>query len=349
MLAGKETSEGKRMASLVLGVGSSHGPMLSTPPEQWGARVEADRKNPAHHFRGRTHSFEELVALRAAENLVSQSSLTERQARHARCKAAIAQLADAMEAARPDIVLIVGNDQNEIFGESLQPALTVFWGDAVANEMADEERIALMPPGIGISEPGHKPPDRTEYPVHAALARHLIGRMIAAEYDVTSSRALPQEGARWAVGLPHAFGFVLRQIMRDRLVPIVPVILNTFFPPNQPSARRCHRLGAVIAQAIAGFPGTARVAMVASGGLTHFVIDEALDRDVLEAMRRNDALWLEAIPEALLQSGTSEVKNWLPVAGAGAAAGLAMRIVDYVPCYRSEAGTGNAMGFALWQ
>ena len=29
--------------------------------------------------------------------------------------------------------------------------------------------------------------------------------------------------------------------------------------------------------------------------------------------------------------------------------GLDMTLLDYVPCYRSEAGTGNAMGFAYWE
>jgi hypothetical protein len=31
------------------------------------------------------------------------------------------------------------------------------------------------------------------------------------------------------------------------------------------------------------------------------------------------------------------------------AAGLKYQQVDYVPCYRSEAGTGNGMLFAYWQ
>ena len=44
-----------------------------------------------------------------------------------------------------------------------------------------------------------------------------------------------------------------------------------------------------------------------------------------------------------------EVRNWLPVTAACGAAGLAMELVDYVPCYRSAAGTGNAMGFVTWQ
>ena len=28
---------------------------------------------------------------------------------------------------------------------------------------------------------------------------------------------------------------------------------------------------------------------------------------------------------------------------------LKFELVDYVPCYRSTAGTGNAMAFGLWE
>ncbi len=88
--------------------------------------------------------------------------------------------------------------------------------------------------------------------------------------------------------------------------------------------------------------------MIASGGLTHFVIDEEFDEQVLDAMVDGDAS-LAGVPEDMFQSGTSEIKNWIAVAGIMAEAGLQMRLVDYVPCYRSEAGTGSAMGFACWE
>jgi hypothetical protein len=32
-----------------------------------------------------------------------------------------------------------------------------------------------------------------------------------------------------------------------------------------------------------------------------------------------------------------------------AGAGLVVDTVDYQPCYRTEAGTGNAMGFVTWK
>ena len=43
------------MADVVLGIGSSHGPLLSTPPEQWELRAKADRENAHHWYRGRTY------------------------------------------------------------------------------------------------------------------------------------------------------------------------------------------------------------------------------------------------------------------------------------------------------
>ena len=55
---------------------------------------------------------------------------------------------------------------------------------------------------------------------------------------------------------------------------------------------------------------------------------------------------LSALPQRRMNSGTSEVRNW--IATAGAVEHLDMTLIDYVPCYRSPAGTGCAMGFAEW-
>jgi 3-O-methylgallate 3,4-dioxygenase len=92
-----------------------------------------------------------------------------------------------------------------------------------------------------------------------------------------------------------------------------------------------------------------RVALIASGGLSHFVIDEEVDNGILDAMRERSIASVEKFGEEIFQSGTSEIKNWVPVAGVMADLGLKLNIVDYVPCYRSLAGTGNAMGFVYWR
>lgn len=323
--------------------------MLSTPPADWDLRAHADRSNTAHPFRGRVYTFDELVKLRASENLAEKNTPGERTLRAARCAAALSELARNLETSKPDVVIIVGNDQREVFGPALTPALWVFGGDSVFDEPVSPERLAKMPPGISISSAAIKPSGHAVYPVHAPLARHLIATFTARGHDVTCSTELPQRGNDGPTGMPHAFGFVYQRLMDGNVPPHVPIMLNTFYPPNQPRATRCVDLGVALRDALKAWPEGLRVALIASGGLSHFVIDEAFDHALIDAAQKGDLAWMRAIDETQLQSGTSEVKNWLPVIAAASAEGMAMRVVDYVPCYRSEAGTGNAMGFVVWQ
>lgn len=332
------------MAKIVLGLATSHGPLLTTPPELWDERAKADRANKQLWYRGAVHPFEVLESMRAEEGLEHKTSLAERSARSARCRQALDRLATLFEEARPDAVVIVGNDQQEVFGFGNMPAFAVYWGESVVNRPPSEQQLAQMPPGAAIAVFGHRPHRETRYPCAPRLARHIIEQLVAAEFDVAQSNALPQGSD----GLPHAFGFVLRRIMQDRPVPHIPVLINTFYPPNQPTARRCYRFGSALADAIAAWPENLRVAVIASGGLSHFVVDEDLDARFLAALRGGDGDTLGGIPEPLLQSGNSEMKNWIAAAGAVQRAGLRMELVDYVPCYRSLAGTGNAMGFVHW-
>jgi 3-O-methylgallate 3,4-dioxygenase len=69
----------------------------------------------------------------------------------------------------------------------------------------------------------------------------------------------------------------------------------------------------------------------------------------LDGIRDGDLTKITGLPESIFQSGTSEIKNWIPVAAAMMELGIPAHVVDYVPCYRSIAGTGNAMGFVYWQ
>ena len=329
------------MAEIVLGLGTSHGPMLSTPPDKWDLRIPDDLRS-RHHFKGKTWSFDELVAERADENLAAQITPDVWRERHARCRAALATLAHVYAESRPDVAVIVGNDQMEIFDDTLLPAFSVLWGPEIVNAMYSEERLARLPPGIPISVPGHIPPGGAIYESVPELGRHIIESAIADGFDVASMKRLPKDET------PHAFGFVFRQIMEDRVTPTVPVVLNTFYPPNQPTVRRCYEFGKSIARAIESWDSDARVALIASGGLTHFVIDEEVDRVFLDAIADREIERVELLGESIFQAGTSEVKNWVPVAGAMAGLGFTPTIVDYVPCYRSLAGTGNAMGFVQW-
>jgi 3-O-methylgallate 3,4-dioxygenase len=322
--------------------------MLSVKPESWPERVKADRVNPQHFFRGKTYSFDELVSLRKPEKLAQHVSVEVFRQRHARCQQAIRSLAEIFDANRPDLAIVVGNDQMEVFTKEYVPAFAVFWGEFVEGIPRTPEFLATLPPGIAEAEFDRTPAEYTRYPTSPELGRQIIEHSMRDGFDVAQlTRLLTGEIGSNAV--PHAWGFVYRRIMRDRVLPHVPVFVNTFYPPNQPSVERCFNFGRSIGRAISAWPEDRTVAVFVSGGLTHWVLDEEFDRVVLEALKTNDVGRLSNVSENIFQAGTSEIKNWITGAGILAESGLTMNVVDYVPCYRSEAGTGNAMGFAFWK
>lgn len=336
------------MAKIVLGIATSHGPMLATPPEQWNLRAHDDRAMSVLWYRGERYTFDQLVRLRAPEHMELQIANDVWHRRHAACQRALRRLAQVFAEASPDAAVIIGDDQMEIFTDCDMPAFGIYYGETIENTPFTDLQKAAMTPGMLVAERGHHGRDPETYPGLPALARHLIAAMMTAEFDVAAARRLPDAASFPTSGIPHAYGFVYRQIMKGRAVPNVPVFVNTFFPPNQPSASRCFRFGKALGRAIASWDADSRVAVIASGGMSHFVIDERFDRGVLASIASHDEARLDAIPDALMQSGTSEVKNWMAAAGALLDSGLQMTLVDYVPCYRSEAGTGTAQAFAYW-
>jgi len=336
------------MARIMFGLATSHGPMLSITPEYWQDRVSFDRENPQHFYKGKTYNFDQMVALHKDAHLADQITPEVSLERYTRCQNAIRQLADYFDQHRPDVAVVVGNDQMEIFTDQHVPAFAVFWGDHVEGHPRSPEFLAKLNPAVARAEADRTPSVYTEYPCSPELGKQVIQSVISDGFDVSQLTKLPT-GSIGSNAVPHAYGFVYRRIMRDRVPMQVPVFVNTFYPPNQPPAGRCYEFGRALTRAIKSVtPADMKVAFIASGGMTHFVLDEAFDRELLAAMQKGDAAKLAAIPENMFQAGTSEIKNWLVVAGAMAEAGLKMDLIDYVPCYRSVAGTGSAMGFARW-
>jgi len=316
--------------------------MLSTTPEQWALRVPADRA-AKHPFRGRLWSFAGLVEHREADRFDLQITLDVMRARHAACQTALDRLAEVFAEAKPDVAVIFGNDQMEVFTESCIPAFCVMWGERIVNGEVPAARMARLPAGVAEATPGHVPAGGATYPGAPDLACHIIKTLTGDSFDVATMKKFPADET------PHAFGFIYRRVMHDKPVPSVPLLQNTFFPPNQPSPRRCYDFGRSVAKAIRDWKSDARVAMFASGGLSHFVIDEQLDLAFLDALRKSGAADTVAMREDLLQSGSSEIKNWIALGGAMSDTSCDFRLVDYVPCYRSEAGTGTANCFVYWR
>lgn len=333
------------MARLVAAFGSSHSIMLVSQREDWmhGFRV-IDTKN-AHLFdkAGNQTDYASLLAAAPpqAEGLQTPQVLSDR---FDAAQAAMDRVREAIAAARLDVLVIVGDDQSELFSTRNNPAIAIFHGKSIRNTAREPAQ-----PGDPWPKAArmwrHEPESDREYPVKADMAEWLTRRLCDRDFDITAMDGLAPgqfEG--------HAFQFVHRRLMREpeRLnLPVIPVILNTFDPPNQPTPRRCVALGNALRELVAEWPQDLRVGVIASGGLSHFVVDEALDAQVIDTIRRKDLAALAALDPRQLQAGSSEIRNWIVVGAM--ARDLDLGDVDYIPGYRSPALTGTGLAFATWK
>jgi hypothetical protein len=245
----------------------------------------------------------------------------------------------------PDALVVFGDDQHEQFQDDNLPAVAIFHGKilpVVARHGGLFTQAGGVWAAVAAAEQAAWAETAPEYPAAWELAEHLIAALTAEEFDVARCNQV-----RSASGTGHAFSFVYRRLWTDNPPPLVPVMLNTYYPPNQPTPRRCYRLGQAVRRAIESWDSDARVAVMASGGLSHLLVDEALDRLVLDALRHKHVEQLTTLPREKLRGGTSEILNWVALAGAVDA--LEMTLVDYIPAYRSPAGTGCGMAFAYWK
>jgi hypothetical protein len=267
------------------------------------------------------------------------------------------------------VTIVITDDQDEWFFEDNMPALAVYWGDVAPL------RPRYMPAGVrdrAVMEAITRGYGDVamDVPVPSAFGRHLIEHLIEHDFDVSHVR-YPKDayGGRVArryptrdgelqyvretppreQGLPHGVSFVVKRLFDNQPRPILPVFQNTCYPPNQPTPRRAFATGQAIAAAVRDWSEPARVAVVASGGLSHFVVDEELDRMVLDALEAKDDKALQSIPRHRLHSAASEALNWVALGGAMHDTGLKMERLAYVPVYRSPAATGGGWAFARWQ
>src|SRR2546429_361971 len=167
----------------------------------------------------------------------------------------------------------------------------------------------------------------------ADAEKHITPELITARFG-----EVQQAMQRMKAEIPSA--------LHDAPLPIVPVFLNTYNPPNAPLPKRCLKLGAALKEAIDEYPEDLRVGVIASGGLSHFAVDERMDRAIIDALRAKDHAFLGALDPRKLKAGSSEIRNWLVVAGAAGA--LEMSWHSYTPAYRTPALTGTGLCFARW-
>jgi len=330
------------MAQLVAAFGSSHSIMLVSQREDWQHGFRAIDPKNVHYYdkHGNKTDYDALLAAAPAgtEAMVTPEKMGER---YDAAEAAMDQLSQRIRDARLDVLLIVGDDQTELFRTTNNPAFAIYYGETIRNTA----REPASPSDSWVKSARmwrHEPEADREYPVQSDLAEWLIRQLCDRDFDIAAMDGLERgqfEG--------HAFQFIHRRLLKDQVLPVIPVILNTFDPPNQPTPRRCVALGAALRELIAAWPQDLRVGVIASGGLSHFVVDEALDQQVITAIRNKDSATLAALDPKLLQAGSSEIRNWLVVGEM--ARDLDVEWVEYVPGYRTPALTGTGLAFAAWK
>jgi aromatic ring-opening dioxygenase catalytic subunit (LigB family) len=181
--------------------------------------------------------------------------------------------------------------------------------------------------------------DKYRVPGNPALGRHLVS-----------------EGARRRIAFAYlrrmafddGFSVPLHYLNPDMRVPLVPVSMNCTVPPI-PTPERAYAVGRTLREMVRAYPGRERVAVIATGGLSHepggpryFWVDEAFDRWFLDLLKRGDhaALLRECTlgrMEAAGSGGTAELLSWVLVLAftQGPADVLA-----YMPAIAWRSGTG---------
>lgn len=273
-----------------------------------------------------------------------------------RCFAAMRVLRQRLDAFRPDLVVIFGDDQYENFVEDIVPPFCVY----IVDEMAS--RPFAVPAATVLPRPNYwnEPKDKVfHHRGHPEAARFLTNRLAAAGVALPYAYRL-----RYEFGLAHAFINTLLYLDLDRNgfdYPVLPVHVNCYGgalvrshggqiapgditaepDPPAPSAATCFDVGRAIGKAFAASPW--RVALIGSSSWSHAFLtakngwlypDHDADRVRLVELREGRSSgWRDLSAAQLEDAGQHEMLNWITLAGAMTELGKKPEIIDYAESY----------------
>lgn len=224
-----------------------------------------------------------------------------------------------LAAADPDIVVLIGTDHQETYGLENYPVFAI--GQAESYPAWNEHGIP------GGTSPGA--PD-----VSAALRASLI----ESGFDISVSMEMP---------LDHGYTVPVQRLRLEGR-PVVPLFVNCNEPPL-PTLRRCRQLGHALREAIEALPDDLTVAVIATGGVSHWVavqrqgdINEEWDHRFLQLVADGD---LDAIvgmtDQQILDeagNGALEIRTW--VVASACAGERGGDLLAYAPMYPWVTGIG---------
>ena len=176
----------------------------------------------------------------------------------------------------------------------------------------------------------------TARPGDPELASHLVRALYRDGFDVAHSSELQ---------LDHGTTLPLAQLGIEPQVAVLPVIINSIFPPL-PTLDRCRALGAAVARALVRTAPARRVGILATGGLSHTVgapgverNDPDFDQAFVDALVAGDLDRACGHGDAELDAagnGTHEIRNWIAAASAsGGRRPIEVTRIPYAPGWNS--------------
>jgi protocatechuate 4,5-dioxygenase beta chain len=238
---------------------------------------------------------------------------------------ATAEMRQRLQAARPDVLVMFSNDHLLNWPINNTPEYTVGIGaEHVGPADWYDEWLAL---------------EKYRIPGHPAIARYLVNEGARRRLAFAYLRDMQFDDG---VSVP------MHYLNPDGAIPLVPVTMNCTVPPI-PTPERAYKVGSTLRDMLRAYPGSERVAVIATGGLSHepggpryFSVDEEFDRWFLDLLKQGDHATL--LRECTLDrmedagsGGTAELLAW--VLALAFTRGPA-EVLAYMPAVAWRSGTG---------
>jgi len=315
------------MAKIIAGLASSHAFALIDPSD-WDARRERN-----------VVGYKQRYGVAPPPHpKIAEENNDIRNRKHRNVRNGLDFLRDETQRSKPDAIILVGDDQSENFVESNLPQIAIYLGETVVTTDRGKN---------GQRERG------PTYRCHARLARELLHGLVERDFDVASCAAFPRDEL-----ISHAHGPIMRTVDPNAEIPFVLLFVNAIHVPAIGPAR-CYRLGQAIKNILDHNGSEDRVAIYASGGLSHFTsgypwphykgpfgygsISEDFDRELMAVLARGEGeKFAQLTSSDLLDNGDIEFRSWMVLLGA--VGNIPTKINVYEPIYSAIGG----MGVAYW-
>ena len=212
--------------------------------------------------------------------IATEINSTTWQTRWDACQNGLANVRKALIDADPDVLVVFAADLAALFLDDDMAAVAVFTDDTIVN--VPRPMTADTPPSNVAAAWAHGWGDGAidkPYPVASDLARHLLEQLTSENFD-----AIPANYLDGKSGMGVQMAFAYNRIMGDKVLPVVPVFQSPFVPKGNVAPKSSYDLGQAVRRAIESSASDGRVAVLGIGGLSHFIVNEPLDRSIIKAI-----------------------------------------------------------------